>query len=77
MGGTICIRGEDQATFTSLPENEPGNASTYFLLKASFRVRVEEILPVVDVVWMVAAKLLGVEEKIEVLRVTRTPPKNW
>lgn len=31
----------------------------------------------VDVTWLVVAILLSVEEKIEVLQVKRTPPKNW
>lgn len=31
----------------------------------------------VDLVWLAAAKLLGMEEKVVVLQVTKTPHRNW
>lgn len=61
---------------TPLKMDELMLLSTYIGRHAS-RVRVEDIAPEIDVAWLAATKLLGMEEKVLILRDTRMSYKNW
>lgn len=66
-----------QAALSNTGENRLVVHLPVHLGRCVSRVRVEDIAPEVDVTLLVAAILLDMEQKVVVLRATRTPHRNW